>query len=133
MGPLYSVEGLPIIKPDSCGYILCSSFIHPFCVIEPTQWGCTTLILKNMNPLTPLICTGGRTRTATSITTQGILSPSCLPFHHTGQCFTPSCQRTFLSLFYYVKIRNKFDSHKLYFQTLQSFFCGGRWTRTTEP
>jgi hypothetical protein len=35
-----------------------------------------------------------------------------------------TCQRTFLSLFYYVKIRNKFDFHKLYFQTSQSFLVG---------
>jgi hypothetical protein len=31
-----------------------------------------------------LLCTAGRTRTGTGITTQGILSPSCLPFHHSG-------------------------------------------------
>ena len=38
-----------------------------------------------------------------------------------------------VSLFNSVKIRNKFDSHKFYFKLYKVFFCGGRWTRTTEP
>ena len=46
---------------------------------------------------------------------------------------TPICQRTFVPFFNISKIRNKFDSHKLYFQIFEIFFCGGRWTRTTEP
>ena len=38
---------------------------------------------------TPLVrCTEGGTRTLTAVTDQGILSPSWLPLHHLGICFT---------------------------------------------
>ena len=46
--------------------------------------GCLLKIIKTLNfsELRVLICTGSGTRTHTAGKGQRILSPSCLPFHH---------------------------------------------------
>jgi len=59
---------------------MCRAFSPP----RYLDQGCVlTTNARNMSALS--LCARGGTRTRTALTDQGILSPSCLPFHHPGR------------------------------------------------